>query len=119
MVLRRSGASLKVGVIEGPRVNRHRPAVDVLFASVAKVVGKNAIGVLLTGMGADGAKGLLEMRQAGACTVAQDEKTSVVFGMPKAAIALGGAECILPLERVAKTILDFAAVVPRNPADVA
>ena len=83
MMLRRSGAQYYVEVVEGPLVNRHRPSVDVLFKSVAKYAGKNAVGVILTGMGADGAKGLLEMKQAGAVTVGQNEQTCIVYGMLK------------------------------------
>lgn len=100
MILKRSGARYYVEVKDGPLVNRHRPSVDVLFKSVSRYAGKNAIGIILTGMGADGARGLLEMREAGAHTIAQDEATSVVFGMPKEAIALGGAEHVLPLDKI-------------------
>jgi two-component system chemotaxis response regulator CheB len=89
----------------GPPVNRHKPSVDVLFQSLAESAGRNALGVLLTGMGADGAKGMLALKQAGAFTVAQDEDTAVVFGMPKAAIDLGAAEAVLPLQKVPETIL--------------
>jgi two-component system chemotaxis response regulator CheB len=91
MVLKRSGAQYLVAIKNGPRVHYQRPAVDVLFQSVAKVAGKNAVGVILTGMGADGAKGLLAMKDAGAQTMAQDEASSIVFGMPKEAIKLGAA----------------------------
>ena len=87
----RSGARYVVTVRDGPLVNRHKPSVDVLFKSVGHHAGRNAVGAILTGMGDDGARGLLEMRQAGALTVAQDEATSVVFGMPKEAIRLGAA----------------------------
>lgn len=90
---------------EGPRVNRHRPSVDVLFESAAKVASSDAVGILLTGMGADGAKGLLALRRAGAHTVAQDEESSMVFGMPKAAIDLGAACEIVPLELIAQRIV--------------
>jgi two-component system chemotaxis response regulator CheB len=89
----------------GPPVNRHRPSVDVLFDSCAREVGARAVGVVLTGMGADGAKGLLNLRRRGARTLVQDEATSVVFGMPKEAIALGAAETVLPLERIAAAIV--------------
>jgi two-component system chemotaxis response regulator CheB len=89
----------------GPPVNRHRPSVDVLFDSCAREVGARAVGVVLTGMGADGAKGLLNLRRRGARTVVQDEATSVVFGMPKEAIALGAAEAVLPLDRIAAAIV--------------
>jgi two-component system chemotaxis response regulator CheB len=119
LVLRRSGASYLVQVKDGPRVNRHRPSVDVMFQSVAQAAGKNAIGVILTGMGGDGARGLLAMRQAGASTVAQDEATSVVWGMPKVAIDVGAAERILPLPAIASEIVRIAsqsAVAPAPPA---
>ncbi len=92
LLLARSGARYVASVKDGPRVNRHRPSVDVLFRSVARAAGKNAIGVILTGMGNDGAKGLLEMKRGGAATIAQDEASSVVFGMPKVAIDLGAAD---------------------------
>ncbi len=105
MILRRSGARYFVEVRDGPMVCRQRPSVEVLFQSVAKFAGSNAVGAILTGMGADGAKGLLEMRQAGAYTVAQDERTSVVYGMPKEAALCGGACEIAPLHRVAEIML--------------
>lgn len=108
MLLKRSGAQYYVQVKQGPLVNRHRPAVDVLFKSVARFAGANAVGVIMTGMGADGAEGLLEMRQAGARTVAEDEKSCVVFGMPKEAIALGGAEFVTSLQQIPQKILDLA-----------
>jgi len=108
MMLRRSGAQYIVEVADGPLVNRHKPSVDVLFRSVAQVAGKNALGVIMTGMGDDGARGLLEMHDAGAKTVAQDEATCVVFGMPKEAIKLGGVDKIVPLENVAREILVYA-----------
>ena len=104
MLLSRNGAVYTVIVKDGPRVHHQRPSVDVLFESVARYAGANAIGVILTGMGADGAKGLLEMRQAGAHTIAQDEKTCVVFGMPKEAIQLGGAERVAPLQNIPREI---------------
>lgn len=104
MSLKRSGAFYHVEVVDGPLINRHRPSVDVLFRSVAKFAGKNAIGIIMTGMGDDGARGLLEMRNAGARTVAQDEASCVVFGMPKEAIQLGAAKEILPLNRMASVI---------------
>ena len=100
MQLVRSGAQYVVTVRDGPLVNRHKPSVDVLFKSVAQCAGRNAIGALLTGMGDDGARGLLEMHQAGARTAAQDEASSVVFGMPKEAIRLGAADHVLPLHSV-------------------
>ena len=100
MLLRRSGARYFVEIKDGPRVHHQRPSVDVLFSSVAKAAGPNAIGIILTGMGIDGAKGLLEMKQAGAKTIAQDEATCVVFGMPKSAIELGAADKVLPLQEI-------------------
>jgi two-component system chemotaxis response regulator CheB len=101
----RSGAHYTVEVTDGPLVSRHRPSVDVLFRSVAQAAGPNAIGVILTGMGADGAAGLLEMRCAGAATLAQDEATCVVFGMPKEAIARGAVDEVLPLSRIPAAVL--------------
>jgi len=105
MLLRRSGAQYQVEVVDGPVVNRHRPSVDVLFRSVAKVAGRNALGIIMTGMGDDGAAGLLEMFNAGALTVAQDEASCVVYGMPKEAVKRGAARKIVPLESVAGEIL--------------
>ena len=105
MLLRRSGHRYYVQVTGGPLVSRHRPSVDVLFRSVAQAAGANATGVILTGMGDDGAEGLLEMREAGARTIAQDEATSVIFGMPKEAIARGAAAEILPLQEIAPSIV--------------
>jgi two-component system, chemotaxis family, protein-glutamate methylesterase/glutaminase len=104
----RSGADYRVRVFGGEPVNRHRPSVDVLFQSCAQAAGQNAVGVILTGMGDDGARGLVAMRTAGARTIAQDEATCVVFGMPKEAIARGGVEFIEPLHRVAQTTLRLA-----------
>jgi two-component system chemotaxis response regulator CheB len=104
-LLQRSGARYYVSVKTGPLVSRHRPSVDVLFRSAARYAGANALGIIMTGMGDDGARGLLEMRQAGAPTIAQDEASSVVFGMPKEAIALGAAERILPLDHLAGEII--------------
>ncbi|KQU81237.1 MULTISPECIES: chemotaxis response regulator protein-glutamate methylesterase [unclassified Rhizobacter] len=104
MLLKRSGAQYFVEVIDGPLVNRHRPSVDVLFRSVARSAGANALGVIMTGMGDDGAAGLLEMRKVGAQTVAQDEESCVVFGMPKEAIKRGGVQRTLPLNAVAGEI---------------
>jgi two-component system chemotaxis response regulator CheB len=109
MLLRRTGTRYSVDVVEGPHVSRHRPSVDVLFRSAAQAAGLNAVGVLLTGMGDDGARGLLEMREAGAATVAQDEETCVVFGMPKEAIQRGAAGKVLPLGRMAGEIMAAAA----------
>jgi two-component system chemotaxis response regulator CheB len=108
MLLVRSGAQYCVEVKDGPPVNRHCPSVDVLFRSVAKCAGKNALGVIMTGMGDDGARGLKEMRDAGAHTLAQDESTCVVFGMPKEAIRLDAAERIVPLENISHAILSCA-----------
>jgi two-component system chemotaxis response regulator CheB len=112
MTLKRSGAQYYVEVRSAPPVNRHCPSVDVLFRSVAKCAGKNALGIIMTGMGHDGARGLLEMREAGAQTVAQDEASCVVFGMPKEAIKLGGAEKILPLQAISTEISLYGS---RNP----
>ncbi|RWX76522.1 chemotaxis response regulator protein-glutamate methylesterase [Neorhizobium lilium] len=105
MLLERRGARYEVSVRAGPLVSRHRPSVDVLFRSAARCAGANAMGVIMTGMGDDGARGMNEMHQAGAYTVAQDEATSVVFGMPKEAIAHGGVDKIVPLEQIAREIL--------------
>ena len=105
MVLRRSGARYFVNVKEGPLVNRHRPSVDVLFRSAARTAASNALGVILTGMGADGAKGLLAMKETGAPTVAQDEASCVVFGMPKAAIEMGAAGNVLSLDAIPAHII--------------
>ncbi len=105
MQLKRSGARYYVEVGDGPLVNRHRPSVDVLFRSTAQYAGRNSLGVIMTGMGDDGAKGLLEMKQAGAHTIAQDEKSCVVFGMPKEAIKLNAADKILPLEMIGSHVL--------------
>ena len=97
----RSGAQYVVEVVDGPTINHHRPSVDVLFRSVAQCAGRNAVGLIMTGMGDDGARGLKAMRDAGATTAAQDEASSVVFGMPKEAIRLGAAESVLPLGQIA------------------
>lgn len=105
MLLKRSGARYYVQVKKGPLVHHQRPAADVLFRSVANYAGANAVGIILTGMGSDGAAGLLEMKQAGARTVAQDEKSCVVFGMPKEAIKLGAAEKVVSLGDITKTAL--------------
>ncbi|MCD6507353.1 chemotaxis response regulator protein-glutamate methylesterase [Candidatus Poribacteria bacterium] len=106
MVLKRSGAKYLVRIKDGPPVHYQKPSVEVLFQSVAMNAGRNAIGVLLTGMGADGAKGLLAMRQSGAYTIAQDEESCVVFGMPKEAIKLGAADEILPLQNITRRIFE-------------
>ncbi|MBI9061144.1 MAG: chemotaxis response regulator protein-glutamate methylesterase [Marinilabiliaceae bacterium] len=105
MLLKRIGKEYMVDVKEGPLVNRHRPSVDVLFRSAARYAGNNATGILLTGMGNDGAKGLLELKESGAHTIAQDEASSVVFGMPKEAIKLDAAEKILALDKVAPYLI--------------
>ena len=106
MSLRRSGAKYYVDVKTGPLVMRHRPSVEVLFQSVAKYGGANAVGVMLTGIGNDGSTGMLEMKKAGAFNIAQDEKSCVVFGMPKEAVKLGAVDKVVPLDRVPRTILD-------------
>ena len=108
MMLKRLGNQYTVEVADGPPVNRHRPSVDVLFRSVAKFAGANALGIIMTGMGDDGAQGLKEMHDAGARTVAQDEASSVVFGMPKEAIKLGAADLTLPLNQISGAIVNFA-----------
>ena len=100
-LLRRSGARYYVEIKYGPLVNRHRPSVDVLFRSTALYAGSNAIGIIMTGMGDDGAKGLLEMKEAGAKTIAQDEDSCVVYGMPKEAVKLNAADVVLPLNKIA------------------
>jgi len=107
------GSRLVCLLSDGPPVNRHRPSVDVLFRSVAQSAGPNALGVILTGMGSDGAQGLLEMREAGAGTMAQDEETSVVWGMPKEAVKLGGVDRILPLDRIAGEVMALVAARSR------
>jgi two-component system chemotaxis response regulator CheB len=102
----RDGARYVCRLNDGPPVNRHRPSVDVLFRSVAANAGMNAVGAILTGMGDDGAKGMLEMKEAGAfLTIAQDEASCVVFGMPNEAIKLGAADKIMPLERIAGAVI--------------
>lgn len=105
MLLERQGARYQVAIKDGPPVSRHRPSVDVLFRSAARAAGRNAMGVIMTGMGDDGARGLLEMKEAGAVTVAQDEASSIVFGMPKEAIARGAAQKIMALEHIAREIM--------------
>lgn len=105
MLLQRSGAQYYVEVREGPPVNRHCPSVDVLFRSVAKTAGRNALGIIMTGMGDDGARGLKEMREAGAGTIAQDEASCVVFGMPKEAIRMQAVERVIPLEELPAAML--------------
>jgi two-component system chemotaxis response regulator CheB len=107
MRLRRSGARYYVEVIDGPEVHHQKPSVEVLFDSVAKYAGANAVGAILTGMGADGATGLLNMRKAGARTIAQDEASSIVFGMPMEAIKCGAAERVLPLSEIARNLMSL------------
>ncbi len=110
MLLRRTGAQYFVEVVDGPLVNRHRPSVDVLFRSVARAAGTNALGVIMTGMGDDGAAGMLEMLKAGARTVAQDEASCVVYGMPKEAVKRGAVEKSMPLNQIYREILQQLAV---------
>jgi two-component system chemotaxis response regulator CheB len=105
LLLRRSGARYYVELNGGPLVSRHRPSVDVLFRSAACYAGRNALGVIMTGMGDDGAKGMLEMKQAGAVNLAQDEESCIVFGMPAEAIKLGGVDRVLPLDRIAGEVV--------------
>jgi two-component system chemotaxis response regulator CheB len=107
MMVKRSGAYYHVEVADGPLVSRHKPSVDVLFRSVARYAGRNALGIIMTGMGDDGARGMKEMRDAGAGTVAQDESSCVVFGMPKEAIKLGGVERVVPLDAIAGEVMRF------------
>ena len=107
LLLKRSGARYYVEVKDGPLVSRHRPSVDVLFRSAARYAGKNSVGVIMTGMGDDGAKGMLELKEAGAYTIAQDKNTCVVFGMPQEAIKLGAADKILPLQNIAGSVLNI------------
>jgi two-component system chemotaxis response regulator CheB len=109
MLLKRNGAQYHVEILDGPPVSRHRPSVDVLFRSVAKYAGRNALGIIMTGMGDDGARGLREMRDAGARTIGQDEKSCVVYGMPKEAVKAGGVEQVLPLCDIAGAITAAAA----------
>ncbi|MBU3078056.1 protein-glutamate methylesterase/protein-glutamine glutaminase [Sphingomonas quercus] len=109
LMLERQGARYVVAVKDGPLVTRHRPSVDVLFRSAARSAGSNAVGIIMTGMGDDGARGLLEMKQAGARTFAQDEASSIVFGMPKEAIARGAADKIIPLQNIARELLHATA----------
>jgi len=109
MLLKRSGAQYYVEVKDGPVVNRHKPSVDVLFRSVAQVAGRNALGIIMTGMGDDGARGMKEMHQAGAKTIAEDESTCVVFGMPKVAIEMGGVEKIVPLQKIPQEVIAYGS----------
>jgi two-component system chemotaxis response regulator CheB len=108
MLLARSGAQYTVDVVDGPLVNRHRPSVDVLFRACAKFAGKNALGIIMTGMGDDGAHGLKEMHDVGAETIAEDESTCIVFGMPQEAIKLGAAQSVIPLHRIPEAIMTFS-----------
>jgi two-component system chemotaxis response regulator CheB len=114
LLVERDGARYRCRLSNGPHVNRHRPSVDVMFRSMAQNVGPNAVGVILTGMGDDGARGLKEMLDAGAPTIAQDEPTSVVWGMPGAAVKLGGAQQVLPLHRIASEMLQLTADHPNG-----
>lgn len=114
LLLKRSGARYYVETKMGPLVSRHRPSVDVLFRSVARYAGVNAVGVIMTGMGDDGAKGMLEMKEAGARTIAQDKESCVVFGMPAEAIKLGGVDETLPLERLAAGAIAASASRPKR-----
>lgn len=105
ILLKRSGARYYVEIKDGPLVSRHRPSVDVLFRSAARYAGRNALGIIMTGMGDDGAKGMLELKQAGAFTIAQDEKSCVVFGMPQEAIKLNAVDKVLPLSSIASFVI--------------
>ncbi|NOQ94831.1 MAG: chemotaxis response regulator protein-glutamate methylesterase, partial [Methylophaga sp.] len=105
MLLRRSGAQYRVEVKDGPLVSRHKPSVDVLFRSTAQAAGKNAIGIIMTGMGDDGAKGMKELHNTGALTVAQDEASCVVYGMPKEAVKAGGVDAQLGLASIPELII--------------
>src|SRR5208283_5142149 len=106
MLINRVGEELVVQIIDGPLVSRHRPSVDVLFRSVAIAAGSKAIGVIMTGMGDDGAQGLCEMKDAGAVTIAQDEASCIVFGMPKEAISRGAVDMVVPLDQMASAALN-------------
>jgi two-component system, chemotaxis family, protein-glutamate methylesterase/glutaminase len=114
LLVRRRGASYYAELSDGPRVSRHKPSVDALFRSVAHAAGANALGVIMTGMGDDGADGMLDLRQNGAYTLAQNEATCTVFGMPKEAIARGGVHSVLPLQRLADAALAFTSAIRRN-----
>jgi two-component system, chemotaxis family, protein-glutamate methylesterase/glutaminase len=113
-VVNNNGASLVVNVMDGPLVSRHRPSVDVLFRSVAVSAGRNAVGVIMTGMGDDGAQGLLEMKDTGAVTIAQDEASCVVFGMPREAISRGAVDFVLPLDQIARHSLHLLNMYLQN-----
>jgi two-component system chemotaxis response regulator CheB len=117
-VVNHNGLSFVVNVLDGPLISRHRPSVDVLFRSVALSAGRNAVGIIMTGMGDDGAQGLLEMKEAGAVTIAQDESSCVVFGMPREAIARGAVDFVLPLDKIGRQALDSINVENRShPSD--
>lgn len=116
LLVRRTRARYVAEVTDGPLVSRHRPSVDVLFRSLAQAAGPNAVGVIMTGMGNDGAEGLLEMKQSGGATIAQDEATSVVFAMARAAIDLGAVDTVVPLPRLSEAVLRSAAARSRRPA---
>ena len=116
LIIERVGRSFRAAVRDGPPVSRHRPSVDVLFRSVAQTGGSNTLGIIMTGMGDDGAQGLLEMRQAGAKTIAQDEASCTVFGMPKEAIARGGAERVLGLNKISGEIARFPGNIGQEKA---
>jgi len=118
MLLKRSGARYYVELKDGPLVSRHRPSVDVLFRSTARYAGSNAVGIIMTGMGDDGAKGMLEMKQSGALNIAQDEKSCVVFGMPNEAIKLGAVDYVMPLDQIADKVLRLALNPALNPAQI-
>ncbi len=113
MTLRKAGGEYRVSVQNGPRVCYQRPSVDVLFESVAEAARGDAIGALLTGMGSDGAQGLQKMKRAGARTIAQDEASCVVFGMPREAIRMGAADRVSPLDRIAAELIALSALVSR------
>lgn len=121
LIVERDGARYRCRLNAGPHVNRHRPSVDVMFRSLAQNVGPNAVGIILTGMGDDGAKGLVEMLEAGARTIAQDEQSSIVWGMPGSAVRLGAAEMVLSLQKIPAALLELAAhgVGQRGPAAAA
>jgi len=114
--VQRRGRFYEIEVSDGPLVSRHRPSVDMLFRSVATAAGANAVGVILTGMGNDGASGMLEMKRAGAVTVAQDESSCIVFGMPKEAIAKGAVDFVLPLDQIATRILEMGVALAQAQA---
>ena len=107
-MVKRNGAQYVVDVVDGPLVNRHKPSVDVLFRSVARMAGSNALGIIMTGMGDDGALGLKEMHNAGAATIAEAEETCVVFGMPKEAIQRGAVDNVLPLHDIAASLVSWS-----------